>query len=204
MLFILGLVAAMIIGRVAGGRFTRLAHLDLRWSPVAIGAFGAQMWAVYLATDQGLASAVVLLSYGALIAVAARNVPRRSRVVACAVTAIAVGTLLNATVMIANGGWMPVAPETLTAAGRLADASSIAPGTRVRRSKDIVLPAADTRLEPLADRYATGNYPGPFSVIFSVGDVVSLGGAATWVLAAMGARVPRRRLTALHQPGGLA
>jgi hypothetical protein len=90
------------------------------------------------------------------------------------------GLVLNLLVIAANGGWMPISPETashLPGAGVL-DAASL--GTRFGQ-KDILLSTEDTRLAILSDRFLL---PGWFhyAVAFSLGDMLVAGGAF-WLLA---------------------
>ena len=80
-----------------------------------------------------------------------------------------IGLALNLTVMAANGGFMPISPQTagqLVPDGALLDFQS---GDRFG-VKDIYLPPLETRFEWLADRFLT---PAWFSyrAAFSLGDV---------------------------------
>lgn len=186
MLFVLGVAAALVVGKLAGGRAERLTTLGVRWWWAAPIALLAQLLVVYGPGGLIDAAAVPLIvgSHLVLLAIALRN----WRIPGAALAGL--GLAMNLTVMIANGGLMPVAPETLARAGRvepwkIGDGS---PGTRVANSKDVILPAADTRLEILADRFWTG-LPGRLSILFSAGDVVLLTGVMTLVVRGM-TRVP--------------
>jgi hypothetical protein len=91
------------------------------------------------------------------------------------------GVTLNLTVMTANGGFMPISPQT---ASRLVPEESQV-GSRFD-TKDVLLPAGETRFEWLADRFLP---PGwfPYQVAFSLGDVfIALG--VFWLLASPGPR----------------
>lgn len=80
-----------------------------------------------------------------------------------------VGLLLNLAVILSNGGWMPISPET---ASHLTSATAIqvvSPGSRFGQ-KDVLLNPQDTRLEFLADRFLLPNWL-PYQAAFSLGDV---------------------------------
>jgi len=90
---------------------------------------------------------------------------------------LGVGLLLNLAVIVANGGLMPISPETL-AIVRGVPVSAVKEGTFV--TKDVVLAVADTRLEWLSDRFPITN-PSPIHFAFSLGDVfIAMG--AFWAL----------------------
>ena len=82
---------------------------------------------------------------------------------------------MNLSVIMANGGFMPIFPEVV---------SQLAPhakgtwqvGDRLWLSKDIVLPATETRLPWLADRFLLPEWS-PRGSAFSLGDVVIALGA---------------------------
>ena len=90
------------------------------------------------------------------------------------------GLVLNMAVMVLNGGFMPINPDT---AERIVGPERIASfelGSRIGY-KDILLSQKETRLEWLADRFLP---PAgfPYQVAFSLGDVfIALG--AFWILA---------------------
>ena len=85
------------------------------------------------------------------------------------------GLLLNMAVMAANGGFMPITPDT---AERLVGAEKVASmelGSRFGY-KDILLAASETRLEWLSDRFLPPVWS-PYQVAFSLGDVLIAIGA---------------------------
>jgi hypothetical protein len=91
-----------------------------------------------------------------------------------------IGAALNGMVMILNGGFMPISPQT---AGRLVSQnilSNIALGSRFG-AKDILLLPAHTRLEWLADRFLPPSWM-PHQVAFSLGDLLIAVGVF-WLLA---------------------
>ena len=91
-----------------------------------------------------------------------------------------VGLVLNMAVIVVNGGFMPINPNTaerLVGAERM---TSFEIGSRIGY-KDILLPATGTRLEWLADRFLPP-VGFPYQVAFSLGDVFIAFGAF-WILA---------------------
>jgi hypothetical protein len=91
-----------------------------------------------------------------------------------------VGLVLNMAVIVVNGGFMPINPNTaerLVGAERM---TSFEIGSRIGY-KDILLPATGTRLEWLADRFLPP-VGFPYQVAFSLGDIFIAFGAF-WILA---------------------
>jgi hypothetical protein len=91
-----------------------------------------------------------------------------------------IGAVLNFTVMLANGGFMPINFET---AGRLAPQERLSdfPSGTLFGAKDILLQPEETRFEWLADRFLPPIWF-PYQVAFSLGDVFIATGAF-WLLA---------------------
>ena len=104
---------------------------------------------------------------------------------------LGVGLLLNLTVIAANGGLMPISPETLTTVH--GDDAEEAIQSRAFGTKSVALPAEETRLEWLADRFTVPD-PLPIQFAFSLGDVF-LAVGAFWALWAGGAVQPQRAST---------
>lgn len=94
------------------------------------------------------------------------------------------GVLLNLSVMTANGGFMPISPQT---ASRLVPEEllqNVEIGSRFG-TKDILKPAEDTRLEWLSDRFLPPAWC-RYQVAFSLGDVFIFFGVF-WLLAKVNA-----------------
>jgi hypothetical protein len=79
------------------------------------------------------------------------------------------GAALNFTVMAANGGFMPISPQTASRLVPQEILQEIPPGGRFG-TKDILLHPQDTRFEWFADRFLPPIWS-PYQVAFSLGDV---------------------------------
>ncbi|MCQ3936790.1 MAG: hypothetical protein DPW18_07050 [Chloroflexi bacterium] len=96
-----------------------------------------------------------------------------------------IGAALNFAVMAANGGFMPISPQT---ASRLIPEEAVADIPTGERfgTKDILLPPEDTLFEGLADRFLPPAWF-PYQVAFSLGDVF-LAIGVFWLLASQPAK----------------
>jgi hypothetical protein len=175
MILLLAIAVAIVIALARGGRFASLVNVPVRWGVLPILAFAVQALFIYQAPEQQDSSIWswqewLFLSSHVLLLVTVwvnRSLP--------GMLWVGAGLLLNLVVMVANGGWMPVAPQAVIRAGYSGLASSLEPGTRLFSSKNIVLPAESTALQPLSDVFVLAR-PFPVPSVFSVGDVfVALG-----------------------------
>lgn len=107
---------------------------------------------------------------------------------------IVIGMALNATVMFANGGMMPVAPD------RLAQMSGmqVESGAVLLGSKDVVLEDHEATLPWLGDRIML---PGPLGqlAIWSIGDFILIAGVTRLLWVAMGKQQHEQLLSRQHE-----
>jgi hypothetical protein len=182
------LAAAILLSAVSawlrGGRLTNLSKITLKWGGLAVSAFAIQALFIYqgptrqVVGEWGWQELVLSLAHLLLLAVAWVNRDLKGS------AWIGVGLLMNWAAMVANGGWMPITPTALVQAGHGDLAPSLAAGTRVYSSKNIVLPRDETRLWPLSDIFVFAE-PFPIPSIFSGGDVLVAVGAFLLIQGAM-------------------
>ena len=160
----------LLAGFVAGGRLEGLSALRFRLAPLAIAGLLVQLVLFALPTSDALEAvgpAVYVASTAAVLVAVLANlrVP--------GVPLIALGAASNLAAILANGGAMPVRPETLAAAGldpHEGFSNSVVTGQPV--------------LEPLSDVFAI---PAgfPLANVFSIGDVLIAIGIAVAIAVAM-------------------
>lgn len=96
------------------------------------------------------------------------------------------GVIFNLSVMTANGGFMPISPQTASRLVSEDQLQDIGVGNRFG-SKDVLLHSHQTRLEWLADRFLPPDWF-PYQVAFSLGDVFIAFGVF-WLLANPGLNI---------------
>ncbi|MDO8614372.1 MAG: DUF5317 family protein [Dehalococcoidia bacterium] len=137
----------------------------IRLGVVALLALALQ----FVATDAPLGSSdiprriLLVFSYLLLIAFVTANVRRPGILI------LGAGLLLNFAAIIANGGLMPVTPETMARAHYTIPAD-VGNGDWVPHTKDVLLVREDVRLWFLGDRLVLAGLPA-FRA-FSLGDVI--------------------------------
>ncbi len=171
------LLAAMLVG----GRPEKLLALPIRWSWLAPVALGVEWLLVRVpgTMPTALFGALLLGAHAALVLCLLLNRRLPGLKIALA------GALLNLVVIAANGGLMPITPDSLAAAGL--DRPNLALGTRLPLSKDVLLAPNQVVLGALGDNVAT-RWPVP--IVFSPGDILIAAGLGSLVFLGM---QPRRR-----------
>lgn len=176
MILLQALIIAILLGVIRGGRPNLQNPLPLRWPALPLICLVAQFVAMRLGGPRtagfDLPAAILLVSNLALLVMVwiNRRVP--------GMCWLGLGLLLNLTVMLANGGYMPIAPDTLERIGGQAMAAAPA-GTRLLGYKDIVLPREQTCLGVLSDVLVL---PPPLAAnAFSPGDVLIVVGLFLFV-----------------------
>ncbi len=191
------LVVALIVGigiaLLRKGRLQRLADLPFRLGWLALLSIAAQVYVIYspasrLELDRPIHAAIMMGSYLALGVVVWVN----RRIVGMPI--IGLGLLLNLAVMASNGGFMPISREAILAAGTHPANELLVDGSRLDRSKDVLLPADQTRLWILSDVIVASKMP--LARVYSLGDLIVAVGAFLLLQAAM---VPGRETRSIER-----
>lgn len=169
MFILLGIVAGLVIGLVAGGSVDRLRGLSFRWVPLAVLGLLVQFALFAPPVADAVSDQVGRIVYTASTAVVFIALLANLRVPG--VPILALGSGLNLVAIVFNGGIMPTTPQAAASAGIVEDASF---------SNSAVI--ADPVLAPLTDVFAVPASL-PFANVFSIGDVLISIGIA-WVIAA--------------------
>ena len=178
------LLLAIIAGLVAGIARARLGGRDFTAPNIKSGwliliAVIPQMFSFHLpglseATSEKVTEGVLVCSQIILLLFvwANRTLPGFG--------ALGIGLVLNFLVIIANGGLMPISPETVRLISPDAVITFSDFGTRLGSSKDVLLAAENTKLWLLSDILVLPPWI-PYRVAFSIGDIfIALG--AFWLL----------------------
>ncbi len=174
-------LVGVILALLTGGRFSRLADLDLRWPWVFVAAFAVRLGISILGVMSWQPALVAapplhLLSYAMLLAATVANRHLWPMWIAAG------GVLANLAVIAANGGAMPAAENLVRASGQLRLLALVEAG----RFPTHTLIGAHTRLPFLADcLFLPPPYPRP--CVFSPGDILITIGVVALILRGMGA-----------------
>jgi len=195
MFFAFFVAAGLIYGWVRGGSLYKLAHLPLRYGWVIVLALAtkAVIFSSLFAESSlsSLAPPIYLLVNLLLLAgiLFNRSLP--------GMKLIGLGLLLNFVAIAANGGYMPVSPAALEAAGHVEDAARLRSAGKLVTVREMT---DDTKLALLGDRFALPP-PLPFRGAISIGDVL-IGAGAFWLVAqGMHGMQERQRRTDVARAG---
>ncbi len=168
---VVGLAASLAHHR--GRAFRRIAAIPLRSGWLALLAFTLQ-WPLLQAPAGpvqriGVQQALFLLSHVLLLAFVWRN--RRLP----GIQIIGLGVVCNLLVIAANGGLMPITPETLVQINPGSTLAQWPRGAHYGHSKDIILLRAEIRVWALSDILVLPP-PFPRPTAFSLGDLLIASG----------------------------
>jgi hypothetical protein len=142
-------------------------QIHLRLSPIALAALAVQAIAIFAPLGDDVPRRILLvISYLALGVFVAANLRRPGLAV------LGAGLILNFLPIAANGGLMPITPQTLEKTGEVPADAEI--GEWVPRTKDVLLEREDVHLYALSDRLTSDL--SPFRA-FSIGDLIIVTGA---------------------------
>ncbi len=185
------LFAAALAGLAGGVVWARAVHRpyevpDLRWVWLVLIAFLPQFFAFVLPATRSTfpnawIPATLVGSQVVLLFFALANLEHLG------FRLMAFGLALNLTVILLNGGMMPISPETIQQLYPNGTPLPWQTGQRLGVGKDIVLSIENTRLWLLSDRFILPEWI-PYKVAFSLGDIFISAGAF-WLLLAFGGRL---------------
>lgn len=163
---VLGLFASLV--RHRSRVFSQVARIQLEWAWLALLALALQ-WPLLRApagpaSDLGIQQTLFLLAHLLLLAFVWRN--RRLP----GILVVGLGVVCNLLVILVNGGFMPITPETLVRINPVSTLDQWPVGTHYAYSKDIILEQGGSRLWVLAD-ILTVPSPFPWPTAFSLGDL---------------------------------
>jgi hypothetical protein len=188
MFILYAVVAALVVGHVSGGRLQSLATIRIRWAPLIVLGFLAQ---VVLFTDQvaarvGDAGPAIYVVTTLLVGIAVlRNIRLPG------MPLIAAGAFSNMAAILANGGFMPATPEAMASLGK-------AQPTIYSNSAVLTAP----NLDLLIDRFALPRGL-PFANVFSIGDLLLAVGIFVLIVTVMHRR-PELAAGGLPSPSPVA
>ncbi|MBN1400639.1 MAG: DUF5317 domain-containing protein [Anaerolineae bacterium] len=167
MILLIAVVLSLLIALLRGGRLERLAEISFRYGWLALVALGMQILLTGRLLPDRLMPvrfriALLLGSHLLLLLVVVANYRLPG------MPLIGLGLALNLTVMLANGGWMPVTMEALEAAQLDHLVWETDAGARVMGWKNLVLSRGETRLWILSDVIVVSFL---FRTLVSLGDI---------------------------------
>ena len=171
MILTLAVAVGLVISlaRFRGRAFSRIAALPLRSTWLALLAVALQ-WPLLRAPAGpvqriSVHQVLFLLSHLVLLILVWRNWRLTG------IQILGLGVICNLLVIAANGGLMPITPQTLTRINPGSLPSQWLAGLHYGYSKDVVLLREQIRLDMLSDMWVIPP-PFPWPTAFSVGDVL--------------------------------
>lgn len=143
---------------------------EIRFGWLALLALTAQLVVIYVISGEAaiVGRFVFPLSYVLLFAFVALNWRYLGLLI------IGLGLSLNFLAVVANGGLMPVSPDSIRAVGRAEALEDYELGEPVPDTKNVLLAEDDTHLRFLTDRIEVAE-ESPYPLV-SIGDLFILGG----------------------------
>jgi hypothetical protein len=171
MISVVIVLPVIVVALLRGGSLINLVELRLRWIPLVLGALAVQLLIFTPFRAEPLLPAWTTQLYMLSMALLTLWVALNWRIPGMALMAL--GLLANFAAIVANGGYMPVSPESARYAGRLEHYAT--EGLPVANNS--IATGDQARLWLLTDILPI---PAglPFANVYSVGDVLlTLGGA---------------------------
>ena len=183
-MILIALCLALLLGLMAlGGRASDLTHVQVKWGWLAPLAFLMQAYLIFFPAERAgdvlsPRSLLLVASHVLLFVVIWQNRHLSG------IKVIGLGLLLNSLVMIVNGGFMPITPETLVQIGYDGNASQLETGYIVGRTKNVVAEPGEASLWFLSDVMVIPR-PFPIPTALSLGDLLIVLGVFFFLREAM-------------------
>jgi hypothetical protein len=195
MLLAVPALVALGLSLLTGGSLRQLAALPVRGGSLILLSFAVQL-IIYL---PGLRSSSLLLHNAALVYIAALGLvlagALRNWHLGLAARVATLGLALNFLVIAANGGHMPVNRAALLFVLGPGKVQELASGHVYGNTQ---LAGPSTRLVPLSDVLPVRLGPGHFGNVYSIGDLLIVGGVGTLLFTATRRRAARASLATPH------
>ncbi len=176
MFILYSLVIGLALGLILGGRVLALGELRIRWAPLIVVGFTAQIILFSDAVAARVGDLGPPLYVGSTLIV---GLAILRNVTIPGIPLVLLGAVSNMTAILANGGFMPTAPGAAAALGK---------STPIIYSNSAFV--AKPAFEPLTDLFALPPWM-PLANVFSIGDVL-IGIGVVVLMAATMRRSPRR------------
>lgn len=159
------ILVSIVVGVLRGGSLRHFADLPLRWIPLIVASFALQLLLFTPFRRQPLISVAVEPLYIVSMLMAIVWVARNWHIPGMPL--IALGLLMNAVAIVANGGHMPVSAASAAYAGKI---GNFAAGADVSNNSQLA-DASQVHLWVLTDIIPLPSWF-PLANVFSIGDVL--------------------------------